>query len=331
MSPRYLLALLLVGCAGPAPLGNVNDVTDGDDDTDDDDDDDDTDDPPPLAADDPLHPQNLGSTITTLSTGACADRSPGGAGDLASANYVAQRLAAAHMQVRRQPFTDSRGRATENVYGMLVSTGGSDDVIIVGAHRDHLPTNGTLVYPGANDNASGTAALLAIADRLAAAPAMKRTVLFVSFGSEEDPLVEGSTYFVDHADAFSIDDVVFMVNLDSIGSYAAEEVVYALGATTSDTAFDILDERGGDDFPLELDLWSASDDSDHVPFCLRGIPYVAFYTPDPECNRQPCDIAERIDGDSASQIGLLAQALIGDLADTGTNLRAERIVDGCVD
>jgi Peptidase family M28/PA domain len=74
----------------------------------------------------------------------------------------------------------------------------SAETIIINSHYDHLPNRGETHYPGANDNASGTAAMLELARAFAAFPERpRRSLLFVSFGSEEEGLL-GSYYYVEH-------------------------------------------------------------------------------------------------------------------------------------
>src|SRR5205823_14633944 len=87
-----------------------------------------------------------------------------------------------------------------NAIGLLE---GSDpalkrETIILNAHYDHLGADGTNVYRGANDNASGTVAVMELARMFAAAPARpKRSILFVVFGSEEEGLL-GAYYYAAH-------------------------------------------------------------------------------------------------------------------------------------
>src|SRR5207249_5270300 len=96
----------------------------------------------PAPAEDPFEPGALGAAITVMTTGDFADRAPGTMGDHRSADFVAGKLESLGMAVTRQKFTDSHKRATENVIAVWASTGASHDVIVVGAHRDHLPADG---------------------------------------------------------------------------------------------------------------------------------------------------------------------------------------------
>src|SRR5581483_8955080 len=114
--------------------------------------------------------------------------------------------------------------AIKNVIGYLPGTGPhADEYVIVGAHYDHLG-KGQLghmfgpvgsIYHGADDNASGTAAILNIAADLAKRGPLPRSIVFMSFTGEEEGLI-GSAYFVAHP-LIPLDKVVAMVNLDMVG------------------------------------------------------------------------------------------------------------------
>ncbi len=93
------------------------------------------------------------------------------------------------------------GRKTYNAVGYLAGTDAGAGTILLSAHLDHLgvgkPVNGDAVYNGANDDAAGTTAVLELARALAAGPKLRRSVLFVCYGSEEIGGL-GSTYFGAH-------------------------------------------------------------------------------------------------------------------------------------
>ena len=87
-------------------------------------------------------------------------------------------------------------QASWNVAGLLPGTDPAlrDETILVTSHYDHLGSQGGKTYPGANDNGSGTVAMVEVA-RLLAGTRLARSVLFVSFGSEEQ-LMLGSYHYV---------------------------------------------------------------------------------------------------------------------------------------
>jgi hypothetical protein len=105
-----------------------------------------------------------------------------------------------------------------NVIGILPGSEAKlkEEVIIIGGHLDHLGRCWDLM-PGANDNASSVAVLLGLAEALAKSPIkLRRTVMVLAFGSEEQGVV-GSEYYCEHP-AFPLDKTIGFVNLESIGS-----------------------------------------------------------------------------------------------------------------
>jgi hypothetical protein len=156
---------------------------------------------------------------------------------------------------RPQPFNLSlttdvarRNAPAANVVGVLE---GSDpklreEVIVVGAHYDHLGRGGEgslaaregEVHHGADDNASGTAALIELARLLSQERArMRRTVVFVAFGGEEEGLI-GSSFYVQHP-ARPVEQTVAMLNMDMIGRLR-EGALNVGGVGTSDVWRDVL-------------------------------------------------------------------------------------------
>src|SRR5690606_31532650 len=87
--------------------------------------------------------------------------------------------------------------ATTNAIGWLQGSDPEAGVIMISAHLDHLGVRDGVVYPGANDDASGTAAVLELAHALASGAQPRRSVLFVAYGAEELGLL-GSRYFAEH-------------------------------------------------------------------------------------------------------------------------------------
>src|SRR5262249_33926804 len=175
---------------------------------------------------------SLHADVEALAAPALDGRAAGTAGDRAARALIIERFRCLGLE----PGGDDGGWEqrvgdTANVVGLLRGTG--PDIVVVGAHPDHLG-DGRL---GANGGASGVAALLAIAQDAAARGAPRRTLAFVAFGAEEQGLV-GSTTFAEHA---PLERVVAMVNLDMVGSYASKHVVYAFGALAGLPARAILD------------------------------------------------------------------------------------------
>jgi hypothetical protein len=218
-----------------------------------------------------------------------------------------------------QPFTDSAGRETANVLATLPGadlTRGEEAVVIT-AHTDHLG-RGRL---GANDNASGVAALLAIAAVLADGPPPARTVVFAALGSEELGM-EGAYALMDDPPAgFDPSQVVYNLNMDMIGTYDQTEVVWALGAFRgTEGAAAVQAEMQA--FPdLDVALNEPSDLSDNAAFCERGIPYLFLWSEDPRCYHEACDTPDRLDVEHMVQIAHLTGNVAATLANSEADLR----------
>lgn len=259
-------------------------------------------------------------------------RAPGTDGDRAARAYIAQRFRCLGLSPGgkdgsfEQPFAHGKAQ-TANVVAYRKGTDPrvGDEIVVVGAHHDHLG-NGHL---GANDNASGVAGVLAIAQAVAAADAPKRTIAFVTFGAEEAGLVGSQHFVANPPSVLPLDKVVQYVNLDMIGSHASRRVVYAFGAFAKLPSRAVL-AKLDDSYPeLVLGLGGHSVRGDQYGFCKAGIPYVFFWTPDARCYHETCDTVDRLDVPRMADIVALAGGLVGSLAATETDLAAARAKLGC--
>ena len=176
---------------------------------------------------------------------------------------------------------------TCNVVGFIEGNDSilKNDFIVLGAHYDHLGLGGPssksekrgLVYHGADDNASGTSALLEIAEKLVAnKEQLKRSVLFIAFGAEEQGLL-GSTYFVEHP-MVPLTQIKLMVNMDMVGRLNAEKQVYMGGAGTFPDGVDFMTDLGKS-LGLNPVVHAGSvGGSDHVSFYKKGISVLGIHT-----------------------------------------------------
>lgn len=291
---------------------------------------------------DPFEPAALEAEVGFLAADEMQGRPPGKPEDVATRTHIADRFACLGLAPVegsfQQELVDSRGRETANVVGFIE---GSDpevagEVIVIGAHHDHLGVKQGKVYNGANDNASGVATVLAVAQavRQRAEPP-RRTIVFATFGSEEIGL-EGSYHYADHPPAgLPIDEVVYMINLDMIGTYFNDDWVYAFGSFDGTPARDALDDLVADHPDLTVKLGESAvevegeGDSDYDAFCRKGIPYLYFFTEDDECYHRPCDDTDRLDYQHLAAIGQLTAAALLALADSDLDLPAARETLGC--
>lgn len=136
-----------------------------------------------------------------------------------------------------------KGRWDQNVVARRPSRPPGGPLIIVGAHYDSLGLEAGKPHPGADDNASGVAALMEVARLLARGAAPRAEVLLIAFGGEELGLL-GSKHFVAHA-AGELRRARLMINLDMVGRQLLEgQTVRALLGDPSDTIGYVLSERG---------------------------------------------------------------------------------------
>ena len=275
----------------------------------------------------------LQATVQYLASDELGGRAPGTPGDLAARAYIEERFHCLGLNSAgsdgsfQQPFVTSSGQDTANVVGWLpgIDPSVGSEIVLVGAHHDHLGASGGQIFSGANDNASGVAAMLAMAHAFVQrGAATRRTVAFVAFGYEEhDGECEGSEHYVAHPPAaLPMDRVVYMVDTDMVGVYPIEESLTAYGSFSGTSGRALLEELAGGHpgLNLALDLAADEDASDFQAFCDVGIPYVYFETWDEPCWHKPCDKADRIDYPSLGEVATLAFELTLGLADTEAQL-----------
>ncbi len=209
----------------------------------------------------------------------------------------------------------------ENVGGVIRGKGTlADEFIIIGAHLDHLgkgafgsrasaEERGTTLHPGADDNASGSAGILLIADWLsreyAELPddANARSVLIVAFSGEESGL-NGSRYYVEHP-IVPLDQTYLMMNFDMIGRIKNRRLSVS-GSTTAE-GFDEWLEPFFADSDLEVvKPQGAGGGSDHLPFLQRQIPIlfgiIADFHGDYHTPRDTMDKINRSDAVRAARL-----------------------------
>jgi Zn-dependent M28 family amino/carboxypeptidase len=185
-----------------------------------------------------------------------------------------------------------------NVVAMVPGQHPRAPVIVVTAHYDHEGVRGGIVYNGADDNASGVAAALAIARAAASDPFNSRLVIAL-VDAEEGGMI-GSDAFV-RDPPIPLSDIALNVNLDMVAR--TDGLLWAGGAHHTPELREVL-EAVAADAPVELRLghdrpgapegsdWTNS--SDHAPFHRAGIPFVYFGVEDHEDYHKATDDAERV-------------------------------------
>lgn len=220
--------------------------------------------------------------------------------------------------------TGVAGRATENVVAILP---GADrrlagEAIVIGAHFDHLgegpfgsAAHGDsvhLIHHGADDNASGTAAVLEIARILTAArPRPARTIVFTLFSGEEEGVL-GSDYYADHP-ALPMDSTCAMLNLDMVGRMRDNRLL-VLGVLSAKEWQGLLDSV---DAPFHLDVHASGSGwgpSDQNSFFAKQRPVLHFFTDVHADYHTPADTWDKINADGIETVARLVADMARRLA-----------------
>ena len=171
---------------------------------------------------------------------------------------------------------------TQNVIGFVEGKVQPDSFFVFTAHYDHLGQMGAEVYfPGANDNASGTAMLIDLA-RFYSEPENQPdySMVFMAFSAEEAGLL-GSTYFTNNP-LFPLGNIKFLINLDMVGS--GSEGIKIVNGTIFKKEFEKLVQLNEENnFIASVNERGESDNSDHYPFYTKGVPCFFIYTLGDEC------------------------------------------------
>ncbi|MDQ3557053.1 MAG: M20/M25/M40 family metallo-hydrolase [Gemmatimonadota bacterium] len=204
-----------------------------------------------------------------------------------------------------------------------------DEYIIVSAHMDHVgvgtPVNGDSIYNGADDDASGTAALLEIAEAMASLPEPpRRSVVFLHVSGEEKGLL-GSRWYSDNP-TLPLERIVANINIDMIARNAPDTVV-VIGKDYS-TMGQTVNAVGARHPELGLvvsdDIWPEERfffRSDHFNFARKEIPALFFFTGVHEDYHRPSDTVERIDAGKAARVTRLVFYTLHDLANADARPR----------
>ena len=210
----------------------------------------------------PVVPQQLRADVVYLASDYLEGREAGTPGEARAAEYIAWRMEQLGLAPLgtdgsyEQPFdfkfnanphaTEGEARTGRNVIGFLDN--GADHTVVLGAHYDHLGYGaaGSLhagepgIHNGADDNASGIAAMLHLAERLQSSRAKGNNYLFIAFSAEELGLV-GSKQFTQNP-TVPLERISYMINMDMVGRLNAEKTMAINGVGTSPVFRPLLEE-----------------------------------------------------------------------------------------
>jgi len=210
-----------------------------------------------------------------------------------------------------------------NVIGIIPGTNAelADKPVIISAHYDHLGLgvadvrkgNEGLIHNGADDNASGIAVMLEIAQILGKSLKPARTIIFVAFTAEESGLI-GSRYFVKNYKKIPVDKTIANLNLDTVGRLFGNKLLIINGTTAKEWKFIFM----GTEYTTGVATDVVSQDfdaSDQLAFIEIGIPAVQFFSGPNTDYHKPSDDVDKIDGDGMVKIATVAREVLVYLGD----------------
>ncbi|HEU0054779.1 MAG TPA: M20/M25/M40 family metallo-hydrolase [Longimicrobium sp.] len=201
------------------------------------------------------------------------------------------------------------GGTGRNVLGRLRGADPAlrDEIVVVGAHYDHLGEGGQFslspgeraIHNGADDNASGVAALLEVARRMKAGPRPARTVVFIAFTGEEEGLL-GSAHFARSA-LLPLEHTRAMLNMDMVGRLGAGPLI-VYGTETAEEWQGIVDAAAGAEGVAVRGSGDGFGASDQTSFYARGLPVLHFFTNVHEDYHRPSDDWQKIDAPGLAKV-----------------------------
>jgi Zn-dependent M28 family amino/carboxypeptidase len=253
-------------------------------------------------------------------------------------------------QVKFNVSVKSEETNTQNVVGVLE---GADptlkkEYISIGAHYDHVgignAVNGDAIFNGADDDGSGTVAVLAIAEAFAKGPRPKRSIMFVWHAGEEKGLW-GSKYITDFP-LIPINQIVAQLNIDMIGrskrdgdtdprnkELSGPNEIYVIGSKMMSTELGELSERVNKSL-LNLSFNYRYDDpkdpnrffyrSDHYNYAKKGIPIIFYFDGVHEDYHRPGDHPDKIDYEKMEKVGRTIFATAWELSNRPTRPRIDK-------
>lgn len=216
---------------------------------------------------------------------------------------------------------------SENVVGYIEGSDSKlkDEFIVIGAHYDHLGYGGPtsnykgkkpLVHNGADDNASGVAAMLELA-RIFSENPPKRSIVFVAFTAEELGLL-GSNFFVNNS-PIDLQKVSLMINLDMAGRLK-NNILYAIGTGSARELDEIITRLDEQDTLTVTKSESPLGSSDQTSFYIKGIPSIMFFTGVHLDYHRPSDDWDKISYDGLEKVVNFISKVVNEVGNINSKL-----------
>ena len=208
----------------------------------------------------------------------------------------------------------------KNVVAVLPGKGNlAHEYVVIGAHYDHLGRGGpgsfnpsaSEIHNGADDNASGTAAMLELAEHFAKKGSAGRSIVFAAFTAEEMGLI-GSAHFVAHPPV-PLSRVAYMINLDMVGRIR-NDILYIGGHGTAGD-FDRIIAKADEKNPLRFKSFGKGGfgPSDHMSFALKKIPVLFLHSGQHRDYHRPSDDFDKVNYEGIQQAVEFAADIVGEL------------------
>lgn len=262
-----------------------------------------------VSAVDTIRRQDLARHINTLASDTLEGRAAGSDGGRAAGNYIVQQLRRLKLRPGGrdgdfyQEFSD---RGYRNILAVLPGSDPElkDEFVLVGAHYDHVglgtktTSRGPLgqIHNGADDNASGTAAVLEMAEALSSIqPTVLRRSIVIAFWDAEELGLLGSKHWMT-APTIPVPAIRLVINIDMVGRLKDRRLI-VFGSRTGTGLRGFASQHNAPmPGPFKLVFnWDLIPNSDHHPFCKRGIPVLMLHTGLHDDYHRPSDDVDRLD------------------------------------
>lgn len=288
-----------------------------------------------LATLDPVFlPERMMKTVNFLASDELAGRAPGSEAMNKAIDFIADKFKNAGLlpgsddstffQTWNEVVNEKGDKApVKNIIGIIPGTNPNlkDESVVISAHYDHLGLgwpggnvgNVGKIHYGADDNASGVAVMLELADLLGKTLKPQRTIVFVAFTSEENNL-RGSKYYVQNTKRFPAKKAIGVINFDAVGRLGSKKLMVLSSSSAREWKFIFMGASyvtGVESETVTQDL----DASDQRSFIEIGVPGVQLFGGANEDYHKPTDVAGKIDASGLVKVATFGREGLLYLAD----------------
>lgn len=291
----------------------------------------------------------LRETLTMIASDQMEGRMTGSQGQKKAAQYIIDCFqkegvsfppkATGWYQNVPKSFIRNRYGDSNNIWAFVQGSEKPDEILVVSAHYDHIGMKSGEIYNGADDNGSGTAAVMELARLFTEAKqkgfAPKRSILFLLLTAEEIGLY-GSDYYTQNP-LYPLENTIANINIDMIGRvdnlHTDNNYIYVIGADRLSTDLHRINEETNKKYTnLEFDYkyddrydaWQIYYRSDHYNFAKYGIPAVFFFNGMHDDYHEPTDTVEKIDFEAMTKRTKHIFALAWELANRPERIKVDR-------